>query len=615
MKRKLLLLALLLWAGHSAYGVRVADFGAVPDDGKCDMDAINRAIQTALSSGAREVVFEAGTYNLRSTVTIPGRGHDNYIGLFEVSDLALVGRTDREGRPATRLERNVELNNDTKPNYQLDIADSENITVRNFIFTNDPPLGSTGRVIAVDEANDEVMIEVLEGLPAYDGMRCASAHAWNLETGKLKRFGKTPTEATLTIGLNITAFWEAVPGTGARRLKMTGAGFAEKVEIGDGISWHHKATDSLNQTRVMRSRNVVFENIIFPSVSNMGMIAGFNHNLTFRKVRFEPENGNLAVGGRDGLHISMTSGELLIEDCYFKGLRMDPLVIRKSFGIVEKTNDDGSIDVRPGYSIPQGDRIRFWIGMAPQDLTVANSEQVGPGTYRYTFSGELPSEVEIGTALSYLTHSLDRGVVRNSVFEDNFGSAIVNFEENIIVENCVFDNNSYQIKYGPNPVSGGFVRKNVFRNNLLKNTSWIDIVRRGQPSTLLIHSISRFFDNPMHNHGIEIYGNTFQNPHGDKEAVAIDVRNVVEVTIRDNRFENFSRNVLVDVDTTENVLVGGADRRLRGWLIMENTTVASAVKWCATKTSRRAGGVAGFPGALRMTPDCPTIGHLRGSWP
>jgi hypothetical protein len=109
---------------------------------------------------------------------------------------------------------------------------------------------------------------------------------------------------------------------------MQGAGFAAKLKTGDGVSWHHKAIDSHNQTSVMHSEDVVMDNIHMPNVSNLGMLAGFNRSLTFRKVRFEPENGNHASSGRDGLHRSMNSGRLLVEDCCFRGLRMDPLAIR-----------------------------------------------------------------------------------------------------------------------------------------------------------------------------------------------------------------------------------------------------------------------------------------------
>ena len=86
---------------------------------------------------------------------------------------------------------------------------------------------------------------------------------------------------------------------------------------------------------------------------------------------------------------------------------------------------------------------------------------------------------------------------------------------------CTFDNNSYQIKYGPNTTTGAFVRNNVFRNNVCENAPGVDSVRRGQPAALLIHSLNKYFEAPMYNAGILVCGNTFRNPHGDPGYVAI----------------------------------------------------------------------------------------------
>lgn len=548
----LVLLQVYLSAAHVLH---ISEFGAYPDDEKCDMDAINEALLFAKKNDHSKIILEAGTYNLRRTCMVPSRGYENYLTLYKINNLTIEGAVSEDGRPATRLERNLKLNNETKPPHQVDIAYSKNITLKNLILSNDPPLGTTARVIEVETESDLVKVEILDGLPAYDGMRCASAQAWDLEAGTLKRFGSTPSEATLTIGLSIKDYWEKISDREGRHYQLKGAGFAEKVEVGDGISWHHKSTDSLNQVQIMRSENIVLDNIWMPNVSNAGILAGYNHNITLRKVRFEPENGNLAVGGRDGIHLSNTSGRILVEDCYFKGLRMDPLVFRKTFGVIQEISGDKSIISKPGFTVPVGDRIRFWVGKEPQDRTIASRKVLGKGLYEYRFTKAIPEETMLNSVIGFQSYTIDSGIVRNCIFEGNFGSAIVNFEENIIVEDCIFRDNSYQIKYGANHVSGAFARNNIFRNNVCEDTSWIDIARRGQPSTLVIHSLSRFFKDPQYNQHIEITGNVFKNPHGMKKAVAIHVLNATDVSIHDNVFEGFNQTVLIDQATTTNVHV------------------------------------------------------------
>lgn len=532
--------------------LHVASFGAVPDDGICDTEAINNAIQTAMQTGIRNVLFDAGMYELVETSSVSNPRNDNYIGIFYANDLALIGAVDNQGIPATRLERKLELNNDTDPFHTFDVWYSNGVTIRNFILSNDPALGSTGRVISVNRTTDEVVIEVLEGLPAYDGMRAASAHVWDLSIAKLKRFGRTPSEATLNFGLNITDFWQAVPGTNSRQLRMTGSGWAAKVSVGDGITWHHSPV-TRNQTEVQRCTDFTFDNIVMPNLSNMAMLAAYNENLVFRRIRLEPENGNLAVGARDGFHLSNNTGTLLFEDSYMKGLRMDPLVIRRTYGILQEIYSDGRIVLKPGFTIPVGDSLRFWVGDGPQDRAITSVQNIGDGFYVYGLDGELPDGATIGTAVNFQSFSLESGLIRNCVFEDSFGSPIVNFEENMTVEECVFNNNAYQIKYGPNSVSGGFVRNNIFRNNLIENSSWIDIVQRGSPASLLIHSISRFFDAPRYNKNIVITGNIFRNPDGDASHAAIDIRNATDVQIVDNVFEGFTQKVKIESATTDRI--------------------------------------------------------------
>lgn len=60
------------------------------------------------------------------------------------------------------------------------------------------------------------------------------------------------------------------------------------------------------------------------------------------------------------------------------------------------------------------------------------------------------------------------------------------------------------------------------------------------------HSLSSFFKSPRYNRDILIAGNAFRNPHGDADAAAIDVRNAEDVRIVDNRFEGFTKPVLID---------------------------------------------------------------------
>ncbi len=64
----MVLIAMLVVIVHTVQAqdkiVKVADFGAIPNDGKCDIAAIKRALDYVKTVKAEELVFDVGTYDL-----------------------------------------------------------------------------------------------------------------------------------------------------------------------------------------------------------------------------------------------------------------------------------------------------------------------------------------------------------------------------------------------------------------------------------------------------------------------------------------------------------------------------------------------------------------------
>lgn len=532
--------------------IRVRDFGAVPGDGKSDLAAIVSAMERLKGRGEKVLLFEAGTYHLEGDGTDLGKKQAllYFSGLEQVE---LRGQRHPDGRPATRLERRWKPANDISPPTVLYVDRCTNFSVRDLELGNDPPVSTIGRIVRVDPAKDEVVVDMLPGMAAFDGMRSASAQLWDLGRGALVAMGPTPKDATLNWGLNPRQYWKARPDLGATFYSAEGHGYAAKAKVGQGLSWFFDNAQKNNQTWIMYSQNVRFENLLFRNVSTMGLLAGYNRDLTMRKVVFRPENGNLAVGSRDGMHFSMTSGRLLVEDCTFFGLRMDPLVIRKTFGIVEERTGPTEIKVKPAFPCPDGSKIRFWVGDAPRDITIRASRSAGEGVSVYTMAEALPDEVKPGTAVTFQAYALDEAVIRRCTFEENLGSPVVNFEENLVVEHSVFRHNSYQLKFGANEVTGAFARNVVVRSNVFCDPGWVDIAGRNAPACLTIHSLSKYFEAPRYNQGIAILNNLFSNSTAVPEAVAVHVLHAEDVTFRDNRFVGFQEAVRVDPTTTRRI--------------------------------------------------------------
>ncbi len=350
--------------------LRARDFGAIPNDGKCDIKSINDAITAAASKTPAVIEFESGTYNLLE----PNQPGDTLIAINKISDLTLLGKTDPNGDPATVLERNVKnLSDHLDAAKQFQISDSSNITIKNIVSDNKPPFTSAGKITAVDKEKDIVEIEVFPGLPHFDGMQCYSSNNWDMKTRQLM-----PVHA-LTIGAEPKLFkhqWRKVPGSNDRLYRIQGMGFANRVEAGQAISWHFYVSGRGRQFHIANSSNITLENVHIYNIKQLGLFVNLCKNLTFRKLIIKPIFPQFAVGSRDAVHMSCNSGTLLVEDCYIKGVRWDPFNIKGKFCSVTDVLDRRRIKCTvltggTNFSKLADSTVVFWTGERPRVVKVA----------------------------------------------------------------------------------------------------------------------------------------------------------------------------------------------------------------------------------------------------
>lgn len=475
-------------AGEPQGVIHVRDFGALPDDHRCDAGMINAAFAEARRIHATRIEFDAGTYNLSDVPLGPGVKGTAILELRQASNLELAGATDPDGNPATRLERNVDMANDLDLRKVILLDSCTNVTFRNFVIDNDPEFSSAGEVVSVDAAADRVEVDVFEGLMHFDGMKCYSANAWDLKTRRL-----LPVPA-LTIGVNTKAIsnpWRSVPGGEGRRYRIEGLEFSDRVRPGQAISWHVSVDNRGGQMYAMRCENLRLENVRFPNSHMMVFLAGYCKNLSLVNVRVEPEGNAYAVGSRDAFHLSCGSGTLLVEGCVVRGVRWDPFNIKARFAEVTRVAGAREIDyaaITINKDVPAaGDRVVFWHGDEPVERTVEMAEFTGRlnsagaqgrelilsgGTLR--FIEPLPEGVRPGTFFTPLSWTYSEAVIRNTLIADNCGRAIVYQSENLRVEDCVFRNNAYaSIALGPIMyLEGGFARNIVIRGNTFSDSTW-----------------------------------------------------------------------------------------------------------------------------------------------
>ena len=538
-----------------AADVHVNDYGAIPDDGQCDTLAIRAAIAAAKNGVPRIVRFDAGVYNMDESNAI-GNAH---LLIDGANALTLIGAIDAQGEPATILQRNVaQMQNDMDVAYQIRINDSYNITIQNLAFDNQPAFTSAGVVVAVDEELDTVEVEVFEGLPHFEGMQCYSANAWDLQTRDLKNV------EALTIGTDQSTFvntWHAVdPNNHPRRYQLQGYGFTDRIHVGDGMSWHFTVLSSGTFSAIWTT-NLTLDNVHFYNLKG-AMYFRFNTNITLCDVEVKPIEPQLAVGSRDAFYLLQNAGDLLVEDCYVKGVRWDPFNVRNSFATV--TSIDGprtfQCTLRLGSTLATlSDAATFYCGDAPTEVGIAQATKTGSedGDYFFTveLTDDLPAAVEVGTR--FVAHNLnfDQATFRRCTFEGNCGRPILYQNENLLLEDCLFRNNSYaSLALGPvGTVEGGFVRNAVIRNNTFADSTW-DSTTPGEPynGTVKIYQSAGVGD-AAYNTNILLQNNHFSGINYVANYSAIDIKNAQSVTLCNNTFEDCANNVRIDPDSTLNI--------------------------------------------------------------
>lgn len=529
--------------------IQAEKYGVLPNSGEDCAEKLREIIEIAKKTPPAVINLQAGTYILESV-------EDNILlPILNGKDITICGAADEDGEPATVIKMRLPLQNDAPGHGFVLIRDSENIKLKNLIFDYENRFSSAGKVVAVDKATDIVVAEVFEGQSHFDGMKCYSANSWDLETKELNHM------EALTIGVDQSVFshtWRKIPSEDGRCYAIQGMGIAKNVRVGDGMSWHFNvlghdvmgegATATVGRPHTIvafDSENIQLENIrIYSCMCACAIFAG-NKDITMSNVRVEPEGTSLAVTPRDFAWFVGTSGKLLVENTYVKGVRWDPFNVHAAFYPITKLSDDRtSIEVAMTDKFQKfckiGSKVTFWLPKGAYDANLAEIEKINGG-FAMKFDQPLDDEVAVGQYITPDWLTLDEAVFQNVTIEGNCGTGLLYQDTNLVVDNCTFRNNTYDdIALGPiDPNEGCFARNIVIRNSLFESSTWINKFHTHDGAIAVVNGFLPM-RHEQYNSSITITGNTIRN-----HKVGISVRNARGVTIAANKMENVEIEVLV----------------------------------------------------------------------
>ncbi|HJA94703.1 MAG TPA: right-handed parallel beta-helix repeat-containing protein [Candidatus Eisenbergiella merdipullorum] len=526
--------------------LKASDFGAVPNTGEDMAPALRLAITKAAQYETKKhdltvmIQLEAGEYRLAESVDnvmLPFRG---------CSGIILKGVVDEKGEPCTWLKVRLKLQNDVAASAHIALWETKDIRLENLIFDYTERFSSAGKVVEADPEQDRVVVDVLEGQSHFDGMKCYSANSWNLKTREMNNVD------ALTIGVNKAVFshtWRRIPGGDGRRYEIQGMHFARLLQPGDGMSWHFNVVGQPGEMPFViyaeDSENIQLENIRIYSCIGMTAIFKGNKDITMKNIRVEPEGTSLAVSPRDFAWFVANSGKLLVENAYVKGVRWDPFNIHSGFCKITSVSEDRAqvcAEMKKDYLRfrCKGDKVIFWTKEGPVERRTACIEEK-EAELCMTLTEKLPSIIMEGMYLTPGWWNLDEAVFRHTTIEGNCGTGILYQNENLLVEDCIFRNNTYDdIGLGPiDPWEGCFARNIVIRNNVFEGSAWMNKYRVHDGAISIFNGYEPMRDCP-YNCDIVIENNVIRD-----QATGISIRNAEQVRLAGNRMERVKTEVLV----------------------------------------------------------------------
>jgi hypothetical protein len=218
----------------------------------------------------------------------------------------------------------------------------------------------------------------------------------------------------------------------------------------------------------------------------LGIVSQFSENLTYRKVKVIPSRGRSIASFADGMHFSGCKGQVLVENCHFRGLHDDPMNVHGTYLQIRKIHSPTQLTVRfmhgQTYGFPafyENDTIAFVTSAGIQQKgisTIKKARLTSEREMEVELSDPLPKGIAVGDALENLTWT-PALTVRNNRFEGtNTRGMLVSTPRKVVIENNTFYRTGmYGILIATDARSwfeSGAVKDVLIRNNIFEDCSY-----------------------------------------------------------------------------------------------------------------------------------------------
>jgi Right handed beta helix region len=466
--------------------INVADFGATANSFTDATPAVKKAILSCKIAGDKRLIFPEGRYdfwpdeaeernyfitNTSTEEECPSKLKKTGLLFEQIKDLTIEGNHSLfvfHGKMIT---------------WTLDHC--ENIRIQNVRMDYERPGMSEMTIKAV---RDSIITAVVH--PDSKFTIINSTVQWYGEQWVSKNFHAILVD-TLR-GINTYSSWEPFLKsravlTAPYTIQFKGDFSGFKAMPGNVLTIRDRYRDYVGAF-VNVSKNISLHNVQMRFMHGLGIVSQFSENLHYDSVMVKPAEGSgrMMASSADGMHFSGCKGQILVENCQFRGLHDDPINVHGTHLTVSQIISATSLKVRfmhgQTYGFEAffaGDSVAF---LQPASLQIYSGavvktvKLIAEREMLLEFSQPLIANLKLGDCLENITCT-PAFTLRNCRFEStNTRGLLVTTRRKVLIEgNTFFRTGMHAILIGDDALSwyeSGPVEDVTIRNNTFEECGY-----------------------------------------------------------------------------------------------------------------------------------------------
>ncbi len=467
--------------GKAQDTIRITDFGYTPNSKVNAVPFVKKALLACKSKANTVLVFQKGRYDFWPQDSDEKKYYESNTDVLPYRKCPIL----IEGLKNIVLDAmgsDFIYHDKMQP---ITIDGSENITIKNLSIDWDVPIMGQGQIVAINKNYIDVAISNETPYEIKNNKIFFLGEGWNDEMWDAMEFDKNTKRIVQDCGDGCLkdSFYTYKANEISKGLVRINYLVGRMPGIGNYLAMRHSERGHAG-TFIVNSKNIKLENVNMYQNAGLGILSQFSENLSFKNVQCipNPQKNRVFAGHDDGLHFSNCKGQIIIENCKFKGLMDDPINVHgTSVQIIEKFNDRKLVCKFMHYQsigtewAKKGESIGFIENEAMNTIGYGEVESFTAKdsvTFEIVFKNPIPDNIAIGDALENLTWA-PTVLIKNNFFGScRARGVLVTTPKQVIIENNIFESSGSAILISGD--ANGWFESGAVKDVLIRNNKFND---------------------------------------------------------------------------------------------------------------------------------------------